>query len=77
VWHATSYHVQHVLSCIPRFDSPQDLDVSRNALTALPPQLGACTGLVLLNAMANALEAVPPELGGLRSLYRLGLKSNR
>ena len=65
-----------VFTCVHQFGCPQDLDVSRNALTALPPELGACTSLVLLNAMANRLEAVPPELGDLRSLYRLGLKSN-
>ena len=73
-WHAVT---QCVLACHSIVWSLQDLDVSRNALTALPPELGACTRLVLLNAMTNALEAVPPDLGDLRSLYRLGLKSNR
>ena len=62
------------VSCLVRLE---ELDVSRNALAALPPALGRCSALRLLNAMANRLAAVPPQLGGLAALRRLGLKSNR
>lgn len=64
---------QHMRCC---YVHVQDLDVSRNALVGLPLEIGRCTNLVYLNAMANRLEAIPDEIGNLCSLYRLGLKSN-
>jgi hypothetical protein len=51
------------------------LDVSHNALRALPPQLGELRGLQRLVASGNALSSVPHELGGLHALKELDLRS--
>lgn len=39
------------------------LDVSGNALGALPDELGACGALALLDFSRNRVRAIPPALG--------------
>eukprot|EP00850_Spirogloea_muscicola_P000978 SM000003S11223 [mRNA] locus=s3:1592602:1595790:+ [translate_table: standard] len=55
----------------------EDLDASRNLLTALPAEIGCLHALKFLNLMANELVDLPEEIGELSALYRLGLKSNK
>lgn len=44
------------------------LDLSHNALTALPPNLGSLGSLEILDVSYNRLQRLPLELGGLASL---------
>ena len=53
------------------------LDLSQNRLSALPPTLGQCTGLVELLLGSNQLTSIPDEAGQLNSLRTLNLCRNR
>ena len=53
------------------------LDVSSNALTALPPALGRCSALVRLDASRNALTALPAALGQCAELASIEVRLYR
>ena len=53
------------------------LDVSNNALTALPAGLGACARLAALDAAGNQVGSLPPALSALGRLQSLRLDDNR
>ena len=52
------------------------LDVSENALTALPPAIGTLTSLKTLNVSDNQLGELPEEIGSLRAVEALLLYKN-
>lgn len=58
-------------------DTLEVLDVSNNALTALPQSLCRLTRLHTLFASNNRFTALPPVLGRLPALDTLGLKANQ
>ena len=53
------------------------LDLRRNRLTALPPELGALLALQTLNVDRNAIEALPDALGRLSCLRTLTATHNQ
>ena len=52
------------------------LDVSENALVALPPEIGKLTSLKTLNVSDNQLGELPEEIGSLREVEALLLYKN-
>ncbi|KAJ1460931.1 hypothetical protein M885DRAFT_508403 [Pelagophyceae sp. CCMP2097] len=54
-----------------------ELDVSHNALEALPAALGGCVRLRKLNADHNNLAELPPQLGDCKFLEELYANHNR
>ena len=55
----------------------QELDLSDNALSALPPEIWNLTTLQLLYLSNNQLSELPPEIGNLALLQRLSLSGNQ
>lgn len=53
------------------------LNLRDNALTTLPPELGAYSRLVLLDASYNRIAQLPPELGAMPLLSGLHLEGNQ
>ena len=53
-----------------------ELFLDRNAITSVPTELGALTGLTFLGLDSNAITSVPTELGALTGLLQLDLDSN-
>ena len=54
----------------------EELDLGRNGLTAVPPQVGSLRGLKKLGLDYNALRALPSFVGNLTKLEELTLNSN-
>jgi len=52
------------------------LDLSRNALAALPPEVGLLSALDDLDVSRNRLRGLPPELGRLSRLRLLNCMAN-
>ncbi len=52
------------------------LNLRDNALSSLPPELGAYSRLVLLDASYNRIAQLPPELGAMPLLSGLHLEGN-
>ena len=52
------------------------LDLDENAITSLPTELGALTGLVELDLFNNTIAELPTEIGALTNLLRLSLQRN-
>ena len=53
------------------------LDLSKQGLAALPPEIGQLTSLTTLDLQSNQLTSLPPEIGELTSLTSLGLQENQ
>ncbi len=53
------------------------LDLSKEYLTILPPEIGQLTNLTELDLSANQLTTLPPEICQLRNLKKLTLWQNR
>ncbi|MBE7383544.1 MAG: leucine-rich repeat domain-containing protein [Leptolyngbya sp. SIO1E4] len=53
------------------------LDLGRNQLRKLPPEIGQLTNLRQLNLGSNQLSTLPPEIGQLIHLRQLDLRSNQ
>ena len=56
--------------------SLEELALRENAITSVPTELGALTGMVVLDLAINAITSVPTELGALTSLKQLLLYGN-
>lgn len=78
-------HVQRLdlamnrLAALPdlaRLSALEELDLTGNALAALPPEVGALTGLRVLALNGNVLAALPAAIGRLARLERLELNNN-
>ena len=54
----------------------KSLGLDYNAITSVPTELGALTGLVNLNLYGNAISSLPSEIGALTGLTFLGLAAN-
>ena len=54
-----------------------DLYLNYNAITSLPTEIGALTGLEVLKMTGNAITSVPSELGALTNLKLLSLSNNK
>lgn len=59
-----------------KFPNLQWLDLSKNRLTELPPELGQLKQLKKLILNKNRLEAIPPEIGQLHDLRELIISQN-
>ena len=46
-----------------RNDGSDTLDLSKEELESLPPEIGSLTGLVELDLSGNLLTELPPEIG--------------
>ena len=55
----------------------ENLNLGFNAITSLPSNIGALTGLTVLSLNVNAITSVPTELGALAGLQVLGLQNNQ
>jgi len=53
-----------------------ELDVSNNALTTIPDEIGELKNLVRLNLSGNKLTTLPASIGNLVNLESLDIKSN-
>jgi len=60
-----------------RHDKLTRLDLSRQGITVLPPEIGTLTRLTHLILHHNGLTALPPEIGQLTNLIWLDLLGNR
>jgi len=58
------------------FKNLQYLDLSKNSLTELPPEIGNLKNLKHLNLSKNKLSTLPPEIGKLESLKELVVNQN-
>ena len=54
----------------------QTVDLRRNQLTTLPPEIGLLTALQTLVLRGNQLATLPPEIGSLAALQILDLRDN-
>ncbi|HKG15269.1 MAG TPA: hypothetical protein VKB12_18235 [Pyrinomonadaceae bacterium] len=54
----------------------EELDLGRNGLVAVPPQVASLRGLKKLGLDYNALRVLPSFVGGLKRLEELSLNSN-
>ena len=52
------------------------LNLSKNQLTAIPPEIGNLTNLTELSLDYNQLTALPPDIGKLTNLTTLNLHRN-
>jgi hypothetical protein len=68
----------HDIDGIELFIHPavEELDISHNALTTIPPTLGLFSHLKVLRLNNNFLTSLPSQLGDLHSLIRLDLQHN-
>ena len=57
-------------------DEAEDLDLSKQALATLPPEIGTLVNLKRLHLDKNKLTALPAEIGKLTNLTTLNLDSN-
>lgn len=58
-------------------DAITKVQLSRNAIAELPPQIGVYEDCEWLDVSHNRLQALPSELGALRALRRLDANNNR
>jgi Leucine-rich repeat (LRR) protein len=56
---------------------PLELDLGRQRLTILPPEIGQLTRLERLYLKDNQLTALPPEIGQLTALTELDVSNNQ
>ena len=52
------------------------LDLSRQELAELPPEISKLVSLKVLTCYGNSMKSIPPELGKLENLTALGLNEN-
>ena len=55
----------------------KELRIGYNEITSLPPEIGKCTTLEILQLNDNHLCSIPPEIGNLRALKELLLHANK
>ena len=65
-----------VLPDLARLTALEELDLTGNALAALPAEVGALTGLRVLALNGNVLAALPAAVGRLARLEKLELNNN-
>ncbi|HSW76571.1 MAG TPA: leucine-rich repeat domain-containing protein [Candidatus Saccharimonadales bacterium] len=66
------------INSIKKLYTLQQLDLSNNQLSALPPpEIGQLRALQVLSLSYNQLSALPPEIGQLRALQILYLNHNQ
>jgi Leucine Rich repeats (2 copies) len=53
------------------------MDMSRNDLMVIPPEVWKLRKLEVLNLYYNCIKVIPPEIGKLTNLTRLGLNENQ
>jgi Leucine rich repeat len=68
-----AYQRDRIKILIVRLLGPIQLDLIRNRLSALPPEIARLTALEGLYLSGNRLSALPPEIGQLTALRYLSV----
>lgn len=63
--------------CDPTLLKLEKLDLSRNNLASIPPEIANLSSLIELNLDGNCIVSLPEEVGTLGSLKALSLQSNQ
>src|SRR5690606_5320462 len=57
-------------------DQVYRLNLTKQGITDLPPEIGKLTNLQYLNLSKNSISSIPPEIGKLKNLQWLILEDN-
>lgn len=63
--------------CLLKLTNVDEMDLSRNQMQKLPPNIGDLSALKSLDLRGNMLEALPESIGNLAELTYLDLSNNR
>lgn len=76
-WFVSHTRIQRLPEFLAQFSKLQTLDMPKNQLCEVPPEIGKLICLKDLNLSYNRLMKIPPELGECEGLRRLELAGNR
>jgi Leucine-rich repeat (LRR) protein len=60
-----------------KYKDLEELNLEKNNLVTLPPEIGQLHRLQKLNLSNNKLTVLPPEIGGLKKLQKLDINHNK
>ncbi|XP_072243271.1 leucine-rich repeat-containing protein 2 [Leuresthes tenuis] len=75
-WHVRGTRIRRLPDFLALFTQLTVLEIPKNAISELPPEIGKLAALRRLNASYNRLSRVPPELADCEKLERLELSGN-
>ncbi|KAM8865232.1 leucine-rich repeat-containing protein 2 [Synchiropus picturatus] len=76
-WHVTGTRIRQLPDFLCSFTQLTVLQLPRNLIVDLPPEIGKLSRLQRLDVSYNRLAAIPPDLGLLQDLQMLDLAGNR